>query len=117
MSGTAEAVEDEGDLGREEGAPLAEEQLAQPGVVGHVEAQLGPGCARTDGREIELGKLRTAVGYYPGDYHLFHRQLHRAYPRALIVVHHDLNPAKPCPCIPDVAREYADMQPDKDVKV
>ena len=45
------------------------------------------------------------------------RQLHRAYPRALIVGHHDLNPAKPCPCIPDVAREYADMQPDKDVKV
>ena len=37
--------------------------------------------------------------------------LHKAYPRALIVGHHDLNPAKDCPCIPDVANEYADLQP------
>ena len=39
------------------------------------------------------------------------RQLHRAYPRAMIVGHHDLNPQKDCPCIEDVAREYADLQP------
>ena len=37
--------------------------------------------------------------------------LHRRYPRALIVGHHDLNPHKDCPCIPDVAREYSDIQP------
>ena len=37
--------------------------------------------------------------------------LHRRYPRALIVGHHDLNPAKDCPCIPDVATEYKDLQP------
>lgn len=37
--------------------------------------------------------------------------LHRRYPRALIVGHHDLDPKKPCPCIPNVAREYADLQP------
>ena len=37
--------------------------------------------------------------------------LHRRYPRALIVGHHDLDPKKACPCIPDVAREYADLQP------
>ena len=37
--------------------------------------------------------------------------LHKAYPRALIVGHHDLNPAKDCPCIKDVANEYADLQP------
>ena len=36
--------------------------------------------------------------------------LHRRYPRALIVGHHDLNPGKECPCIPNVAREYADLQ-------
>ena len=36
--------------------------------------------------------------------------LHRRYPRALIVGHHDLNPGKDCPCIPNVAREYADLQ-------
>ena len=37
--------------------------------------------------------------------------LHCRYPRALIVGHHDLNPEKDCPCIPDVAHEYADLQP------
>ena len=37
--------------------------------------------------------------------------LHRRYPRALIVGHHDLNPGKDCPCIPDLVHEYADLQP------
>ena len=37
--------------------------------------------------------------------------LHRRYPRAMIVGHHDLNPTKDCPCIPNVAHEYADLQP------
>ena len=37
--------------------------------------------------------------------------LHRRYPRALIVGHHDLDPKKACPCIPNVAREYVDLQP------
>jgi N-acetyl-anhydromuramyl-L-alanine amidase AmpD len=36
-------------------------------------------------------------------------ELHGRYPKALIVGHHDLNPQKPCPCIPDVAHEYADI--------
>ena len=39
------------------------------------------------------------------------RQLRRSYPRAMIVGHHDLNPDKDCPCILDVIREYADLQP------
>ena len=39
------------------------------------------------------------------------RQLRRSYSRALIVGHHDLNPDKDCPCILDVIREYADLQP------
>ena len=39
--------------------------------------------------------------------------LHRRYPRAVIVGHHDLNPHKACPCIENVAREYADLQPQK----
>ena len=38
-------------------------------------------------------------------------ELHCRYPRALIVGHHDLNPHKDCPCIENVAREYADLQP------
>ncbi len=37
--------------------------------------------------------------------------LHRRYPRAIIVGHHDLNPHKACPCIKDVSGEYADLQP------
>ena len=37
--------------------------------------------------------------------------LHRRYPRAVIVGHHDLNPQKACPCIDNVAKEYADLQP------
>jgi N-acetyl-anhydromuramyl-L-alanine amidase AmpD len=40
--------------------------------------------------------------------------LHRRYPRALIVGHNDLDPQKACPCIADVAREYAELQPGKD---
>ena len=37
-------------------------------------------------------------------------ELHRRYPRALIVGHHDLNPGKDCPCF-DAVREYRDLQP------
>ena len=37
--------------------------------------------------------------------------LHRRYPRAMIVGHHDLNAQKACPCIGHVAEEYADLQP------
>ena len=37
--------------------------------------------------------------------------LHRRYPRALIVGHHDLDPTKDCPCIKDVVAEYKDLQP------
>ena len=37
-------------------------------------------------------------------------KLHEAYPQAFIVAHHDLNPAKACPCY-DAVEEYADLQP------
>ena len=37
--------------------------------------------------------------------------LHRRYPHALIVGHHDLNPHKDCPCIKDVIGEYKDLKP------
>ena len=37
--------------------------------------------------------------------------LHRRYPRALIVGHRDLNPLKDCPGYEGVAKEYADLQP------
>ena len=40
------------------------------------------------------------------------RQLHRSYPKALIVGHSNLNPLKDCPCIKNVVHEYADLQPE-----
>lgn len=36
--------------------------------------------------------------------------LHKAFPKALIVGHHDFDSTKPCPCF-DVVREYAYLQP------
>jgi N-acetyl-anhydromuramyl-L-alanine amidase AmpD len=36
--------------------------------------------------------------------------LHRRYPRAVIVGHHDLNPHKDCPCF-DAVNEYKNLQP------
>ena len=37
--------------------------------------------------------------------------LHQRYPHALIVGHHDLDPHKPCPCIPNVIDEFKDLRP------
>ena len=55
-----------------------------------------PADTRTEAQKASLRRLLT--------------DLHRRYPRALIVGHHDLNPQKPCPCIENVAKEYADLQ-------
>ena len=41
-------------------------------------------------------------------------KLHAAHPKAFIVGHHDLNPAKACPCM-DVVKEYADLQTEWNV--
>ncbi|MBO6030844.1 MAG: N-acetylmuramoyl-L-alanine amidase, partial [Prevotella sp.] len=38
-------------------------------------------------------------------------ELHGRYPKAVIVGHHDLDPQKDCPCIKNVAHEYAALQP------
>ena len=37
-------------------------------------------------------------------------ELHRKFPKALIVGHRDLNPGKRCPCF-DVVKEYGDLEP------
>ena len=37
--------------------------------------------------------------------------LRQRYPHALIVGHHDLNPLKDCPCIPNVIDEFKALQP------
>ena len=64
---------------------------------GGLDARGQPADTRTAAQKATLRQLLT--------------DLHRRYPRAVIVGHHDLNPQKDCPCIENVAREYADLQP------
>ena len=64
---------------------------------GGLDARGQPADTRTAAQKASLRQLLT--------------DLHRRYPRASIVGHHDLNPQKDCPCIKNVAREYADLQP------
>ena len=64
---------------------------------GGLDARGQPADTRTDEQKASMRKLLT--------------ELHSRYPRAVIVGHHDLDPQKPCPCIANVAREYADLQP------
>ena len=64
---------------------------------GGLDARGQPADTRTAEQKATLRQLLT--------------DLHRRYPRASIVGHHDLNPQKDCPCIKNVAREYADLQP------
>ena len=64
---------------------------------GGLDARGQPADTRTAEQKATLRQLLT--------------DLHRRYTRASIVGHHDLNPQKDCPCIKNVAREYADLQP------
>jgi N-acetyl-anhydromuramyl-L-alanine amidase AmpD len=64
---------------------------------GGIDARGQPADTRTLEQKASMRKLLT--------------DLHSRYPRAVIVGHHDLNPQKACPCIANVAREYADLQP------
>ena len=64
---------------------------------GGLDARGQPADTRTAAQKASLRQLLT--------------DLHRRYPRASIVGHHDLNPQKDCPCIKNVALEYADLQP------
>ena len=64
---------------------------------GGLDARGQPADTRTAAQKATLRQLLT--------------DLHRRYPRASIVGHHDLNPQKDCPCIENVACEYKDLQP------
>ncbi|MBR2291837.1 MAG: N-acetylmuramoyl-L-alanine amidase [Prevotella sp.] len=64
---------------------------------GGLNARGQPADTRTEAQKAALRTLLT--------------DLHRRYPQALIVGHHDLNPHKACPCIDNVAKEYADLFP------
>ena len=64
---------------------------------GGLDARGQPADTRTDEQKAAMRKLLE--------------RLHRDYPKAVIIGHHDLDPMKDCPCIANVAREYADLQP------
>jgi len=64
---------------------------------GGLDARGQPADTRTPEQKVALRQLLE--------------DLHRRYPRALIVGHHDLDPTKDCPCIKDVVAEYKDLQP------
>ena len=70
--------------------------------------------------QIEQGRPEWLVGAHCMNHNKYSigaamrtllEDLHRRYPRAVIVGHHDLNPLKACPCINNVTQEYADLQP------
>ena len=61
---------------------------------GGLDANGKPADTRTDAQKRTLRKLLE--------------DLHRSYPRALILGHHDLNPQKACPCF-NAASEYAEL--------
>ena len=60
---------------------------------GGLDARGQPADTRTEEQKVALRRLL--------------KDLRGRYPRALIVGHHDLNPQKACPCIRNVAQEYA----------
>ena len=62
--------------------------------IGGLSADGSPMDTRTEAQRAALLKLRT--------------DLHRRYPKALIVGHRDLNPHKACPCF-DVVGEYGEL--------
>ena len=64
---------------------------------GGYDARGQPADTRTEAQKASLRRLL--------------KTLHKDYPEALIVGHHDLDPKKACPCIADVVREYNDLQP------
>ena len=89
----------------EPGRPL---EMIGAHVVGHNRHSIGicyegglnsagePEDTRTPEQKVTLRKLLE--------------ELHRKFPKALIVGHRDLNPGKKCPCY-DVISEYRDLEP------
>ena len=64
---------------------------------GGYDARGQPADTRTEAQKASLRRLLET--------------LHKDYPEAIIVGHHDLDPKKACPCIADVVEEYKDLQP------
>ena len=62
--------------------------------IGGLSAEGSPQDTRTEAQRAALRKLLE--------------QLHREYPKALIVGHRDLNPRKACPCF-DAVGEYSEL--------
>ena len=69
------------------------------------------GVCYEGGLDIRGQPADTRTEAQKASLHTLLEELHRRYPRAVIIGHHDLNPMKACPCIENVAHEYADLQP------
>ena len=67
------------------------------------------GVCYEGGLDIRGQPADTRTEAQKASMHRLLEDLHRRYPQARIVGHHDLNPHKDCPCIPNVANEYADI--------
>ena len=67
------------------------------------------GVCYEGGLDIRGQPADTRTEAQKASMHRLLEDLHRRYPQARIVGHHDLNPHKACPCIPNVANEYADI--------
>ena len=87
---------------------------------GRPEEQIGAHCVNhnrhsigvcyEDGLDIRGQPADTRTAEQKAAMRRLLEKLHRRYPRALIVGHHDLNPGKACPCF-DAVQVYRDLQP------
>ena len=82
------------------GITLVAMLLTKPEPQAHYDAVVG--------LDIRGQPADTRTAEQKAALHWFLRQLHKKYPHALIVGHHDLDPTKDCPCF-DAAHEFSDL--------
>ena len=68
------------------------------------------GICYEGGLDIRGQPADTRTAEQKATMRLLLEDLHKRYPRALVVGHRDLDPKKACPCF-DAVKAYADLQP------
>lgn len=93
---------------RRDGSIETGRPLQEPGAhcVGHNKYSIG--ICYEGGRNAEGVATDTRTPAQKTTLRTLIEQLHAQFPKALIVGHRDLNPAKECPCF-DVVKEYGDL--------
>ena len=69
------------------------------------------GICYEGGLDIRGQPADTRTAEQKATMRLLLEDLHKRYPRALVVGHRDLDPKKACPCF-DAVKEYADINPE-----